>query len=231
MGNDGRNGHLTIYVLWPLCGGLMLGAVLGLAAGGLAKLGGKTWPAAAQTGGRVALVVLAATTAGVFLYALLGWAGPARLARLQQPRIEKVVEEREEEEEPPWVVQRPWKRLHPVPQIPARLQVTAKSIEPPVRREIRDLYRFIITMWPTGDVTQANCRAKGFTRRYWDRYIGGSRAESKLGTESGRGILDRAGVIRKDGNTWVIAAPLDVALQINEELWAYAQARARMVRL
>jgi len=231
MGNDGRNGHLTIYVLWPLCGGLMLGAVLGLAAGGLAKLGGKTWPAAAQVGGRVALVVLAATTAGVFLYALLGWAGPARLARLQQPRIEKVVEEREEEEEPPWVVQRPWRRLHPAPQIPARLQIEAASIEPPVRREIRELYRFIITMWPTGDITQANCRAKGFTRRYWDRYIGGSRAESKLGTESGRGILDRAGVIRKDGNTWVIAAPLDVALQINEELWEYAQARARMVRL
>jgi len=231
MGKSETNGHLTIYVLWPLCGGLMLGAVLGVAAGGLQLLGGKPWRDAAQTGGRVALVVLAATTVGVFLYALLGWAGPARLARLQQPRVEQIAEQREEEEEPPWVVQRPWKRLNPVPQLPARLQIEARSIEPPARREIRELYRFIITMWPTGDITQANCRAKGFTRRYWDRYIGGSRAESKLGTESGRGILDRAGVIRKSGGAWVIAAPLDQALQINDELWAYAQARAKMVRL
>jgi hypothetical protein len=230
MEHKERNGHLTIYVLWPLCGGLMMGAVLGVAIGGLQLLGGKPVEDALRTGGRWALIVLAVTTVGVFVYALLGWAGPARLARLKQPRVEEVLEV-QEQEEAPWIVQRPFKRLNPAPQLPAKLQVAAKSIEPPVRREITDLYRFITTMWPTNDITQANCRQHGFTRRYWDRFIGGSRAERDLGKESARGLLDRAGVIRKDGNAWVICAPLDQALQISDELWQYAQARARMIRL
>ena len=113
--------------------------------------------------------------------------------------------------------------------IPARVHTEVKSIEPAVNPEIKEMHDFITTMWPTGDITQANCQRRRWSRKYWDKYIGGKR--TKRGQESGRGLLDRAGVIRKDGGKWVIAVPLNEALAINDELLSYAQAKAEMVKL
>ena len=132
------------------------------------------------------------------------------------------------EPEPRWIVRNP---AHAARAIPARLASEAKPLEPDAPAEIKDLYKFITTMWPTGDISQANCARMGFSRKYWDRYIGGSRRKRDAGKESARGLLDRAGVVRKDGNKWVIAATLEEALSVNDLLREYAGRKAQMVRL
>jgi len=97
--------------------------------------------------------------------------------------------------------------------------------------EVQELYRFITTMWPTGDVTQDNCRRHGFGRGVWDHMIGGSRNPRHKGTESARGVLDRAGVIEKQGNVWKIAANLDDTLACFPMVRAYAETRTQTVIL
>ena len=66
--------------------------------------------------------------------------------------------------------------------------------------EIEELYRFVTTVWPTGKVGREHCRDLGFMRSEWERMVGGRRGEE--GSESGRGLLDRAGVVRRTRSGW-----------------------------
>lgn len=105
----------------------------------------------------------------------------------------------------------------------------AQTIEPPASDEIRDLYRFVCTMWPRGDVTRRGCEQAGFGRPVWEKYISGD--PSQAGQESGRGLLHRVGAVDLIGGKWVIVAPLDQVLASNRELYEYASAKARLVRI
>lgn len=116
--------------------------------------------------------------------------------------------EADTEKEPIWRTIRP-RSAPPTMTIAARSPKDADT-------EIVNLYNFITAMWGIGSVSQAECRKAGWTRRYWDRYVGGKR--NQRGTEAGRGLLDRAGVVQKDGVRWVIAATLEEALSWNRDL-------------
>lgn len=115
---------------------------------------------------------------------------------------------------------------------PQRLQahnLELNSIEPTTSREILQLYQFITTVWPTGTISRDHCTSlPGITRAAWHKYVGGRR--KPRGVESDRGILDRANLVYKDHQGWHIGATLHEALSINDELFAYAQAHATLVR-
>lgn len=118
--------------------------------------------------------------------------------------------------------------IHPhMPQLPATIDHEVKSIEPSTDAATKRLYDFIIRVWPGGNVSRRAVMDLGFSRRTWERYVGGRRGHE--GEESGRGILDRAGVVIKTTSGWEIGAPLDQALQITDPLAAYSNAKARLV--
>jgi len=224
----GVNEHLVVYVGWAVVGGIGLGGVVGLGVMGLAGLAGAGWPGAGIWGGAVGCGLLVVVPLVTYFYAMTGWKGPGRIAEIEQGGWgEDAGETPAVQEEEPWRVIRPQLGRGPMSLLPARVEKGVERAGPSARREIEDLCRFISVMWPTGDITQANCERMGFTRRWWDRYIGGSRAKRKRGTESGRGLLDRAGVIEKEGGRWAICSTLEEALSWNNELREYADALAR----
>jgi hypothetical protein len=105
-----------------------------------------------------------------------------------------------------------------------------KSIEPDVSPDVRELFDFVTKIWPTGNVSRDHCMALGFPRATWEKMVGGVRGR-RAGTESGRGLLDRAGCVAQTASGWEIAASLQDVYGINDELQAYAEARAHLVRL
>lgn len=224
---------MTVYVGWPLLGGLMLSSVLALCVGGTRLLAGRGWMAAGQAAGWVFFVVLGAATVGVFLYAMLGWAGPRRIERMRQ---EVVVEERPDRlgENLSGQGEEPWRVLRGRPALAARsgevmVEHQVASVEPTVRTEIREMYDLIVRAWPTGNVARDHCMGMGISRSSWQRLVGGARR--KRGLESDRGLLDRAGVVRQERQGWAPCATLEEALRINEELWEYAREKASLVKL
>ena len=217
-------------VLVPVLQSLAIGTVGGLAAGTLTVLVGFGQPGWARW------MLAGKVCAGGFVFAL---AGCTTVFILDHHRV-SVVEPIKMAWERIWAAMgaaRPRPEDEPTPlvlrgyakEIPANVAHEIKSIEPDVDPKVKEMYDFITSMWPTDDVTQANCKDRGWSRKYWDKYIGGQR--TKRGLESGRGILDRAGVVRKDGGKWVIVAPLNEALAINDDLLRYAEAKARLVSL
>jgi len=216
-----------------------LGAVMGLGVAiltltGKGLVGIDFWPALAtslRTGVQWFAWVMMATSVGTFVYALLGWGGPRRLARLQQ---QTVVEEILVEPEEPDITRLPVIRGHtPAGRLlPSGIDLEVHSLEPTVDPQIKALYEFLVRVWPTGNVARDHCIDLGFGRAEWERYVGGQRGRE--GEESGRGLLDRAGYVYKDASGhWQIApeATLEVVLGMNEDLAAYARKRARLVRL
>jgi len=131
---------------------------------------------------------------------------------------------------PPAMDEAPWRVVRGfTPSLPAQVETTVQAIEPEARPEIRELYEFIAAAWPVGSVSRASCRNLGFGRAQWERLVGGVRGRE--GQESARGLLDRAGVVRRTRSGWEICAGLQDALAINAELLAYAEAKSSLVQL
>ena len=86
-----HDGHLTVYVAWPILAGLGVGAVLALSVGGVALLWTRLdWLAAGTWAAGTFFVVLGVVTVGLFLYATADWTGPRRAERIEQARREVV---------------------------------------------------------------------------------------------------------------------------------------------
>jgi hypothetical protein len=126
------------------------------------------------------------------------------------------------EQEPSYVVVRPH-----MPQLVPSLDHEVKEIGPVKDPATEQLYRFITRVWPTGKVTRRHCGELGFSRKTWEKYVGGVRGQE--GQESGRGLLARAGVVAKGPNGWEIVAPLDAALRVTDALASYADENAQLV--
>lgn len=230
QGGSRRDGHLTVYLAWPILAGLGLATVLAVSVGGVVLIGsGGEWEQAGTAAGVVWFVVLGLATVVVFWYAAREWAGPRRAERIERARREviEVLPDGEEMEPPPPMIVRGFSPK----MLPATIEHSIEALGPVADPEIEHLYRFIADCWRADDVTQNGCMSRGWRRSDWDRYIGGSRRRSDAGKESARGLLNRAGIIRKDGNSWRICSTLEQALHINDDLQAYANARAQLVRL
>ena len=104
----------------------------------------------------------------------------------------------------------------------ASKNAAVEAADVPVTPELDELYRFICSTWSGGDLSRSACRDRGWTRKYWERYVNGGR-------ERDRGILDTAGLIRKQGQSWVVDVSLEEALSISPALRLYAESKARTV--
>jgi hypothetical protein len=217
-----------VYVGVPVLGGLGIGLLAGLGSFGIAALGEAGMRTAAAWGVGVWCVTAIAVSGGTYVWRMFGWAGPRDLARLAQPVIEDPGDPPGEEEE------RPWQMMNPLPRLPSGVEVeqVATAVEPAARDEIRRLYDFVVDAWRTQDVSQGGVLGRGWRRKDWDFYIGGSRSKRKIGTESGKGLLARANVVAKYRGKWMWmdGIMLEDALSINGELRGYADARAELVK-
>jgi hypothetical protein len=222
-----RDGHLTVYLAWPLLAGLGLAAVTAICVGGLFGMWARSLASAGMAAGVAFFTTWGLSTLVVFIYAARSWGGPLALERMKQPVQVVTRAEPERAERPPMVI----RGYGQPPLIEASLESNIRAMEPDASKDVRGLYKFITAMWPTGSITQADCLGKGFSRRDWDRYIGGSRRKGDAGKDSARGWLDRAGVIAKEGNEWKIGASLEEALKINDDLLRYATSLSKVVRL
>jgi len=222
-----HDNHLMVYLVWPLLAGLGLAVVLSLSLAGVVGLVARSLASAAIWGAFAFFIVWGLSTLVVFWYAARSWAGPLGLAKATQPVIERYIDNRPIEPPTPMIV----RGYNTPPLIEAELASSIKTLEPDVKPEIKELYDVITRLWPGGDISQERVCSL-FSRKVYDRHIGGSRRKGDAGTESGRGLLDRAGVIAKDGGGhWAIAASLADALSINDDLLEYAQARSQIVKI
>jgi len=218
-----------VYLVWPVLSGLCLASVLSVSVGGVVLIASRgDWALAGTWVGSIWFAVLGVVTVVVFVYAAREWAGPRRAERIERVRQEVVEVVREEGEPPAPIIVHGFSSP---PLLPASMDHTIESLAPAADPEIDHLYRFVLDAWQHGDVTQAGVMSRGWRRKDWDKFVGGSRRRSDMGKESARGLLDRAGIIRKDGGGWVICATLEQALSINDDLNGYANARAQLVRL
>jgi hypothetical protein len=219
-----HDNHLTVYLAWPLLAGLGLAIVLSISAAGLAMFFSRfDWSKVGMAAGLTFFGVLGGGTLAVFWYAAHEWAGPRTAERIARP-VQVVTQARPEEPRPPMVIN----RYNEPPMLPAgSMDVEIDPLVADAAPEVMELYNFITQLWPGGDISRKTAREHGFDRAVWERLIGGVRG--KEGMESGRGHLDRAGVVVHTGKGWQIAASLDQAYAINADLLAYAQARAEIV--
>lgn len=240
-GQGRRDGHLVVYVGWPVLSGLALATVAAVSVGGVVLIaGGGEWREAGTVAAVVWFVALGLVTVGVFWYAASEWRGPRQRERIELTRHagdEGPGDEGpwdaagEEECEAPWRVLRPYGAQRGRPLLAAP-DMAVRSLFPEVDAQTQALYEFITRVWPTGNVSRDHCIALGFGRAQWERYVGGQRG--KEGLETGRGILERAGLVYRDEKGyWNITpgATLEAAYRVTEGVEQYAGAMARLVRV
>ena len=205
----------------PLLQALAVGGVSAVCGGGLVGLIWHTWPGALTCAGIFGLGSFALCTVGFILEHRSVYTGPIRLAFLKFNASQP---------ETPPTVETDWKTIHPyhkpIPLLPDAIMEHSSPAfadgEPETDDETRLLYDFVSIVWPTGKVSREHCRQLGYTRSTWEHYVGGVRGKTG---ESARGLLDRAGVVRKtSAGDWEINAPVGAALGWNKELRAYAKA-------
>ncbi|HUX76964.1 MAG TPA: hypothetical protein VMY40_10035 [Anaerolineae bacterium] len=251
-----HDGHLVVYVAWPILAGLGVGAVLALSVGGVALLWTRLdWLAAGTWAAGTFFVVLGVVTAGVFMYATADWTGPRRAERIERSRRE-VVQVRGPEPEPrfiPITTKRPLRRDPPAlpssveerglvgkaidvlsDRMKTRAAVTtydqdAETLEPDARPWVREMYRVVCASWPD-HLTRRDWQRlfpDGGTA-LWARYVNGDGS----GRRAKRGVLATWGAIeRVDGRgAWRYTQPLDVVFSLDPELQRYAEARSGLVR-
>jgi len=249
-----HDGHLTVYVAWPILAGLGVGAVLALSVGGVALLlTDLDWQRAGTWAAGTFFVVLGVVTVGLFLYATADWTGPRRAERIERSRRE-VVQVHMPEPPPrfiPLTTDRPLRREPPaLPSaaeergavakaidvlsdgLKARAAVTtydqdAETLEPDAPPWVKEMYAVLCGSWPDH-----------LTRRDWQRLFpdGGTALWSRYVNGTGdrrgqRGILATWNVIEKaDGRgAWQYTQPLDVVFSLDPELQRYAEARSGLV--
>jgi len=157
---------------------------------------------------------------------------PTNLAWRRLWLAEPQTEPPEPDDAEPWRVIRPYLAGRAPQMITAKattMEQDVRDIEPDVRPEIRELYEFVCQNW-NQNISRAECRKRGWTRRRWERYVGGKRGQTG---ESAKGFLARANVVEMDGgNGWAWRADVTLAdvFSIVPELAEYADARAKMVQ-
>ena len=250
------DGHLTVYLAWPLLTGLGLAAVLALSVGGLLVVTKPAaWRQAATTSGVVFFAVLGVATVGVFWYALSEWRGPRQKERLEQTRRE-VVEVHAPEPPPRFIPMggRAARLNAPPPALPrtaedrgvvatavdalasrlkrtakmTTLESTAEALTPNAPAWVLEMHDVLCRAWPD-KLTRRDFQQlwpEGGTA-LWKRYVNGDGS----GRRAGRGILDVWGAIaRQDGRgAWEFVQPLNVVFGLDAELSAYATDRAGLV--
>lgn len=76
-----RDGHLVVYVAWPVLGGIALATVAGISVGGIVALSTGELATAARIGGYVWFVTSGVVTLALGWYAAREWAGPRMAER------------------------------------------------------------------------------------------------------------------------------------------------------
>ncbi len=223
-----KDGHLVVYLAWPILAGIALGTVLAVSVGGIVLIASGDLQAAGTVAGYVFFAVLGVATLAMVWYVFQEWAGPRQRERTAEMGYWEP-EPYDDHEPPAAMVLRGFKGKPKM--LPATVDLAVEAVGPVADPEIERLYRFIVDAWRADDVSQAGCMSRQWRRKDWDQYIGGSRRRADLGKESARGLLARAGIVAKSGNRWVICAALDAALSINDDLLAYASERASTVRV
>ena len=209
----------------PVLQAVAIGAAIGVLVGGLALLFDAAWLLA----GKVAAAGLLVGTSGTVVLFVFQErsirATPALVARQQLAPPPALPPEQDAE---PWRVIRPYR---PRPTLAsATVEHRVQAIEPDAPAHIRQLHQFVCDCWDggTGSLSRDACRKHGYTRRDWERWVGGKRGAAG---ESGRGILDRAGVVERTstGWQWADGVTLQDVFSVSPELLEYASARARLV--
>ena len=229
-----QRASLESDVIVPVLQALAIALVGGLALGtgavliGFGQHGWARWAMAGQVAGGAFVFILA----GAVVKLIVDHHASTRDPYIQaQKRIDAAKDKGsarpDPDAEPNYVIMRAPAR----PALAATLDHEIETVIPQTDPATEQLYRFIVDAWRADDVTQSGCMGRGWRRRDWDRMVGGSRRRADLGNESGRGLLDRAGLVRKDGGKWEIVASLDQALTITDDLASYAEARASVVKL
>ena len=218
-------------VIVPVLQALAIGVVGGLALGtgtmliGFGRAGWARLGLAATVGSAGTVFVLAMATIRMVLdHHAASVVDPLRMAWERLLLAMDRHHARSDDEEPAYVITRGYTPNA----LPATVDHQVRAITPQVDRATERLYEFIIGTWPKGpSVSRRQCAREGFSRKTWERYVGGMRGME--GQESGRGLLDRAGVVESTSSGWTICAPLGDALSITGPLQAYAEAKASIV--
>jgi len=238
-----KESFLTIYVMWPLLGGVGVGGVLAVSAFGLsAVLTEGDWYRALITGVAVFCVVAPVIALSTFVYAARDWAGPRRDERMAA--LQREVIELPAPEQPP--------RRYDPPELPRneearaalgkaidvlgdRLKGTAavtvyeqevESLEPGAEPWVIELYDCITRSFPD------KMRRRDWTRLFdggtglWSKYVNGTGDR-----HSQRGILDVWGVIERQDRrgAWRYRFNLATIYGLDPALAEYAKRKAALV--
>jgi hypothetical protein len=226
-----RDGHLQVYWKWPLLVALTIDAALFVAVCGVSVLIWLKRSLSAQSFDWQKLtsipinslimffVFLLPLIVGAFLYAGWQWQGPRGIesARRGKPK---------ELPGPPRVV--PWKTK--------KSQALAMETEPPKTEKAKgggilslfkkeedapawckEMYRVLMTIWPSQDLTRASFERLFGGPRYYYKYVAGKKGN--------RGHWDNWGVIAKTGrnNSWEFCENLPAILAKDPALRRYAE--------
>jgi hypothetical protein len=207
----------------PLLQGAVVGSVLGISTLGVGIALGATWASTWRWALGVGFATFGIAELG--LIADHAWAYTAGLRLAWEKFNATLPKEDPPPKRDPWRVIKPYNEKRQALLPDAVLDHNATALddgEPEADEEIRLLYDFVTVVWPTGKVGREHCRQLGYTRSTWEWLIGGQRGRTG---EGARGLLDRAGVVRKtSAGDWEIVAPTGAALGWNRELREYAKA-------
>jgi len=253
--HDRRDGHLTVYALWPVVAGLLMGLVLAVSVGGLALLATRgDWQTAGAWAGATFCVVLGVVSVATFTYAAREWAGPRARERLATagreidtepapepaPRFIPITTKRPLRYEPPELPDQDGDRrgvAAAIGLLADRLtrstpvhsyEQQADSIEPEAAPWVREMYGVLCASWPDR-LTRRDFRElfpEGGVS-LWRRYINGTGDR-----RSQRGVLQVWGCIEKADNrgSWRYTQPLDVIFSLDPDLRRYAETKSRLVQ-
>ena len=240
-----QDGHLVVYLAWPLLAGLGLAGVLGVSVGGIVLLASRfDWKLAGAMSGYAFFIVLGLATLGVFWYATTTWGGPLAIERVRQEVIELEPEPVEPETRFISVRRRPALQAPANPyarQVAAAVDVMANrlkrqpilgdigaltiTMEPQARPWVVEFYDVLMRTWQAGAITRRTFEElwpQGGQALYY-KYIQGKVGE--------RGIFQTWNIIAQTGprGSWEYCQPLDVIVGLDPELFAYASAKAEIV--
>ena len=243
------DGHLTVYVVWPVAVGLVVGVVLALSIGGLTGILGGTWADVGKVAGVVFCLAWALCTLGMVARVVGEWRGPAQVERLRYAELEPL--EIVTETEPRFIPLKPRGITRDAPQLPAganratvragigaaidvlansmkrrqgiELASTATALAPSAPAWCEEMYSVICAVYPTGSLSRRTFETLwpgGEGKRLWGKYVNGD----GTGRHTGRGILHTWGCIGKTGSrgSWEWTHPLDVVFSLDRELARYA---------
>lgn len=249
-----KDGHLVIYLAWPILAGLALGAVLAVSVGGMTLIKGNLRGAGIAAG--VAFFVTFPLVAiGVFLYAAGNWAGPRVIERTRQGVIFEEEEPAPMVETPRPIVINPRRPLltAPAPRLPepggvnraamrdviegivtkrtpippaAGYDTEIESIEPDAPEWVIEFYAVLCGIW--GKPLTRRCFEDTFKeggQALYYKYVGST-------NPSGAGLWQNWRIITQTGprGSWEFCYDLETILKTNADVWQYAQARQRMIK-